>query len=225
MHATLTSDGDIHAAVCDEGRGRQAGAESGRGRGSVLAGELVDALVLDRRQDGTTATLRHRLSRLARLLTADQITAGTTSPARPDTPALMLILEQPHTTDFRIRLDGPIDVTTAPQLHTELARATRGGSRSLTVDLGDPSSQHRRRRAAPGGRAQHQPHPAVALRPARQHRPAAPPGSAARQHRPAHPDPGRLGSRWSRRSRVSGGCQLPLGPTLISRPDRVTVIS
>jgi hypothetical protein len=53
---------------------------------------FVDELDPDRRPTGTVASLRHRLSHPARLLTADQITPGTswrswTCRTPPSTPA------------------------------------------------------------------------------------------------------------------------------------------
>lgn len=42
----------------------------GRGRGLAMTGELIDVLHIDRRVEGTTVTVTHRLARPARLLTA-----------------------------------------------------------------------------------------------------------------------------------------------------------
>jgi anti-anti-sigma regulatory factor len=67
------------------------------------------------------------------LLTTGQIPAN--EPQDDDLPPLMIVLDQPHVADRRIRVDGPVDAMTAPHLDIELRNRTHGGTRGLTVDL------------------------------------------------------------------------------------------
>jgi hypothetical protein len=92
-----------------------------------MARDLVDALDVDRRADATTATIVQRVTRPARLLTAAEI-AGSIGPVRParDELELLLVLDQPTADGYRVRGDGPVGATTAPQLHAELQRRTQG---------------------------------------------------------------------------------------------------
>lgn len=141
--ARLDADGTAQITVADNGRWRSAARppepprspgplDRERGRGLAMAAGLVDELRLDRDGGGTTATIRHGLSRPARLLNADELDGQAPERWHRDGPALLLVLEQPG---GRIRVDGPIDALTAPQLRTELRHATQGGTRPLTVDL------------------------------------------------------------------------------------------
>ena len=143
VRAHLTTAGQLRVEVtdrgcwCDDAVGSDS-APGARGRGLAMSRDLVDELHVDGRSDGTTATVVHRLSRPARLLTTEEIVSGTRPvPARADEPALLLILDQPAGDDGvgRVRVDGPDDVATASQLYAELQRRSRGGSRALVVDL------------------------------------------------------------------------------------------
>jgi STAS domain-containing protein len=116
----------------------------GRGWGLAMSRDLVDALHVDGGPERTTVSAEQRP---AWLLTAEEIVSGTRPvPVRPDEPALLLILDQSsgdksHRDDLcgggvaRVRVDGPVDAATAPELHAELQRSTHGGSLPLIVDL------------------------------------------------------------------------------------------
>ncbi|GAA1857747.1 sigma-F factor regulator [Pseudonocardia ailaonensis] len=136
----LTAEGLLLAEVTDGGRWREASTDPretfGRGRGLAMSRELADTLLVDRAPTGTTVTVTLTPMRPARLLTAGEIAAGSRPAASPPGEELFLVLDQPGGDGAaRIRVDGPVDITTAASLHAELRRRTQGGSRALTVDL------------------------------------------------------------------------------------------
>jgi PAS domain S-box-containing protein len=142
VRADLTVLGEVRVRVSDGGRWREAQPEGDRGRGLALSRGLVDDLdvVAGHGDDGggTTATVAQRLSRPARLLTTAEITAGAASAAAVRSAAsdgLEILDGPPADGEDRILVTGVLDVVTAPVLHRELRRRTRGGTRALTLDL------------------------------------------------------------------------------------------
>ncbi|QJY47448.1 SpoIIE family protein phosphatase [Pseudonocardia broussonetiae] len=137
VRGVLTPAGTVQVEVADQGRwvDRET-TGSGRGRGLTMAGELTDGLDLDRRAGGTTATVTRRVLTPARLLTVGAALGGVPRP-RADPAALpdRLAVLDPPGTGGGVRLVGPIDALTAPDLRDELQRRTRGGTRPLAVDL------------------------------------------------------------------------------------------
>jgi anti-anti-sigma factor len=132
--AALTPTGRLHAEVRDSGRWRAPSPSPERGLGLLMASKLVDGLHLSHDDSGTTATLDHELSRTARLLTAADLAAGVS--LRPPGPAEpFLILDQPSAPSPRIRVDGPVDAHTAPQMDDAIRSAGAVGTRDLVVDL------------------------------------------------------------------------------------------
>ncbi|GGS25139.1 SpoIIE family protein phosphatase [Actinokineospora fastidiosa] len=125
----LGGDGVAEIEVADAGRWRDRPPEGARGLGLTMTAELVDELRVERTETGTTATVRHRLTRPARLLTADEVASGV--PRRPP-PSDRLGLAR-H--DGRVVVTGPVDARTASELDVGLRRHTSGGTRSVTVDL------------------------------------------------------------------------------------------
>jgi hypothetical protein len=121
--------------VTDRGSWQEAEHETHRGRGLALAAELVDDVRVDRGARGTTATIRHRLTRPVRLLKADRVSVPTTAQITADEPRQLLLVDALGAEGPRVRVDGPIDATTAQTLRSELTRRARGGVRALTVDL------------------------------------------------------------------------------------------
>jgi anti-anti-sigma regulatory factor len=119
-----------------------------RGRGLEMSTALVDRLTVDRGDGdaprGTTATVEHRLTHPARLLSTTELIAEDPAGAHAAAadPSLLLVLDvAPEVSEDagaspRVRVDGPVDAVTAEQLHAALAHRTRGGTRPLTVDLG-----------------------------------------------------------------------------------------
>jgi anti-anti-sigma factor len=122
-----------------------------RGRGLLLAGQLVEELSLDHlpadaahgEQEppgrGTVVRVRHRLHRPA-------ILAPTPIPGRRPLPTPA---SRPYTTELepgssapRLRVAGPIDITTAEDLEQELLRACRGATLNLEIDLSEVTHLH-----------------------------------------------------------------------------------
>jgi serine phosphatase RsbU (regulator of sigma subunit)/anti-sigma regulatory factor (Ser/Thr protein kinase)/anti-anti-sigma regulatory factor len=136
--ASLGPSGEVRATVSDDGRWREPDGqpeESVRGRGLAMSAQFVDRLTLRHGSHGTTATVDHRLSRPARLLTAGDVLPGSPASSTPHERGLLLILDQTRPNAPRVRLDGPVDASTAAYLQADLVRRTRGGTRPLLVDL------------------------------------------------------------------------------------------
>jgi serine phosphatase RsbU (regulator of sigma subunit)/anti-sigma regulatory factor (Ser/Thr protein kinase)/anti-anti-sigma regulatory factor len=131
VRASLTDSGRLDATVTDRGRWREPVREPLRGRGLALTAQLVDNLLVTPADDGTQARIELRLSRPARLL------GPASGPSRPDRPpaSQLLITELPGDDETSVRVDGPIDATTADLVRKELLRRGRGGTVGLTVDL------------------------------------------------------------------------------------------
>jgi serine phosphatase RsbU (regulator of sigma subunit)/anti-sigma regulatory factor (Ser/Thr protein kinase)/anti-anti-sigma regulatory factor len=139
---TLDPDGVARISVTDHGhwreRARPGNDEFRRdhGIGLALTSQLVDHLDISRSPNGTTATVHHRLTHPARLLTADQITHGLCSThTRQDPPEPTLIVDQPHAPASRIAIHGPLDATNSDHFAHELDRLTLGHTHPLTIDL------------------------------------------------------------------------------------------
>jgi anti-anti-sigma factor len=130
--AALTPSGRLRAEVRDQGRWRPPTPSPDRGLGLAMASKLVDVLELSHDDSGTTAILDHELSRTARLLRAAELTSAAAPPA-PAEP--FLILDQPSAPSPRIRIDGPVDAHTAPQMDNAIRTAGAIGTRDLIVDL------------------------------------------------------------------------------------------
>jgi anti-anti-sigma factor len=130
VSATLTAGGEVRATVTDDGRWREPSESAERGRGLAMAGDFVDDLHVERTEAGTTATLRRQLTRPARMLTG----AHHAVPAAGHRPGA----GRPFAAEMagqRLLVAGPLDVETADELRAVLLRETRGGTRTLTVDL------------------------------------------------------------------------------------------
>jgi serine phosphatase RsbU (regulator of sigma subunit)/anti-sigma regulatory factor (Ser/Thr protein kinase)/anti-anti-sigma regulatory factor len=137
VFADLDRTGRVEVRVVDHGAWREVVTDPRRGRGLAMAADLVDELDVVRGAaggGGTTAVVRRRLTRPARLLTTAELLPSRAGD-RDHAPELLLVLEQPQAPEPRIRVDGPVDARTAPQLAVQLRHHTRGGTRGLTVDL------------------------------------------------------------------------------------------
>jgi anti-anti-sigma factor len=130
----LAQDGRLRASVRDHGLWREPEPAANRGLGLRLTAALVDQLNVSHDEHGTTATLELALTRPARLLTADQLASGQAVPP-PAQADPLLILDQPWAPEPRIRIDGPIDASTAEQVEHGVRAAGAAGTRGLTVDL------------------------------------------------------------------------------------------
>ncbi|WP_307834299.1 SpoIIE family protein phosphatase [Paractinoplanes lichenicola] len=137
--AELLDNGEARLVIADNGRWQERPRPGDKrfrrdhGFGLAMAAAFADRLDVDRRPDGTTVTVRRRLSRSAQLLRPAQINFGA-SPASRE-PEELLIVDQPDAPSSRIALIGPIDVDTIQDLGPELDRYTLGGTHDLVVDL------------------------------------------------------------------------------------------
>jgi anti-anti-sigma factor len=132
--ARFSETGDVRLRVIDEGRWREPRPSADRGLGLHMTSKLVDTVRVEHDDDGTTATVSHRLTRPARLLTGQDVLAG--APDRPPLPITpMLVLDQPSAPRPRLRVDGPVDAATAAEFDAGVRTAGSTGGRSLTVDL------------------------------------------------------------------------------------------
>ncbi|QRP49508.1 ATP-binding protein [Amycolatopsis sp. FDAARGOS 1241] len=140
LTAELGTDGVARFSVADDGRWRDRARPAGEGfrrdhgLGLAMTRTLVDELVIDRDEHGTTASVRRRPAHPARLITVDQIHHG--EPRRPEpVPDVLLNLDHPHAPGSRVAVHGPLDATSSGRLAGELHRLTLGGTHELTVDL------------------------------------------------------------------------------------------
>ena len=130
IRARLEASGVVEATVADHGGWRPPERQPSRGRGLALTAQLVQSLRVEPGPDGTVATVRHPLSRPGRLLASVDETA-TAAPHADD----LTITELPGDDEARVRLDGPVDATSAAFVRQELLRRSRGGTVPMTVDL------------------------------------------------------------------------------------------
>lgn len=135
VSATLTRAGQIQVHIRDHGRWREPNAAptptTVRGRGLWMTGRLIDDLTVEHPGGATTAFVGHRLARPDRLLTTDTLTAR---PFPASAPHQSLVIDHQA---GRLRVAGPIDTTTAPEVATALDHAGAAGTRELWVDLTD----------------------------------------------------------------------------------------
>ncbi len=137
--ATLGDDGYVECRVTDHGRWRPPEvADADRGHGLMVAGHVVDRLVVSHPQDadgtvrtrGTIVTLRHRLRRPAIL------DPGRSAPAaRTAEPSFAVDTSATGGATARAVIQGPVDITTADVLARRLLSASRGGTVPLVADL------------------------------------------------------------------------------------------
>jgi len=130
VDAWLTGDGNLHVAVIDRGtwKDHRAG-EQGRGRGLAMAEALVSHAVVTRGNNGTTATVTHRLTRPANFVT-DTI-APRAPRQRPINSEFASVLREPG----YIVVIGDVDSNTAGTLDRQIAVESRSGTAPLTIDL------------------------------------------------------------------------------------------
>jgi len=140
VHAGLDRDGYVTVVVSDEGSWRaplEAPAERQkmgdsrlRGLGLAMVRDTVDEFALDHDTAGTTARLRRRLRRPAPLLA--EAPGATGRQAVLDAQGRLVIT--PEGSD-RLVVHGPLYLGTVAALESRLAMETRGGTRSLALDL------------------------------------------------------------------------------------------
>jgi anti-sigma regulatory factor (Ser/Thr protein kinase)/anti-anti-sigma regulatory factor len=140
LEASLGDDGQVECRVTDHGRWRPPDpADADRGHGLMVAGHVVDKLLLSHPPPaddgtgvpGTTVTLRHRLRRPAILASAQD----DAEPARPAGPPFAVDTSIAKSATARALVRGPVDITTADQLARRLLSVSRGGTVPLVADL------------------------------------------------------------------------------------------
>lgn len=137
IRSELGTDGVITLRVRDDGRWRDppdpdepAGQDGMRGLGLAQVRQLIDAIELQRGDDGTQVTVRRRLSRPVVVGThprtattpADLADTRFAAVSLPDEPGVLTVF-------------GPVVIGTVDQLQAMLDIESRGGTRSITVDL------------------------------------------------------------------------------------------
>ncbi|NSC23125.1 SpoIIE family protein phosphatase [Streptomyces albus subsp. chlorinus] len=132
LRARITDDGCAEVSVSDRGRWREPRGGTDRGHGLAMAGMFSDDLRIERGHPdpgGTTVTLRRRVRRpVGRVPSGRRRRVGVcgdgglTVEERPDAPGW-------------VRVSGTVDATTADRFDAGLRRASRNGTRSVTVDL------------------------------------------------------------------------------------------
>ncbi|MFG1604593.1 SpoIIE family protein phosphatase [Actinoplanes sp. NPDC049265] len=128
LHAELNPAGALEATVTDQGRWREPARQSMRGRGLALTSQLVETMRVEPTGEGTVATVRHTLTRPARLLAE--------APAlRPAVAAAEFRITDLAGAEGGVRVLGVLDTTTAERLEQGLLQRSRGGTLPLTVDL------------------------------------------------------------------------------------------
>ena len=133
VEAELGGDGNLRASVIDRGQWKDhREGEQGRGRGLAMAEALVSHAHVTHGEDGTTATVTHRLSRPANFIT-DPLVSRSTHQRAIDNEFLSLVGSGELA--GRIVVSGDVDSTTASTLDRQIAVESRSGIAPLTIDL------------------------------------------------------------------------------------------
>jgi anti-anti-sigma factor len=107
-------------------------ADADRGHGLMVAGHVVDKLLVSHpASGGTTVTLRHRLRRPAMLASGHQ---GEHA-AYPAEPPFTVDTSITAGSTARALVGGPVDIGTADLLARRLLSVSRGGTVPLVADL------------------------------------------------------------------------------------------
>ncbi len=139
LEASLGDDGHVECRIVDHGTWRRPDpADADRGHGLMVAGHVVDAMLVSHprpaagvaRPGGTVVALRHRLRRPAILASGRRANAAD-------------LVEPPFAADASIQADGTaraqvrgrVDINTADLLTRRLLSACRGGTVRLVADL------------------------------------------------------------------------------------------
>ena len=133
LDATLGSDGSVTCLIIDHGTWQPPDpADADRGHGLMVAGHVVDKLLVSHpAAGGTTVTLRHRLRRPAVLASGHQ---GEHA-AYPAEPPFTVDTSITAGSTARALVGGPVDIGTADLLGRRLLSVSRGGTVPLVADL------------------------------------------------------------------------------------------
>jgi len=133
LDATLGRDGSVTCLITDHGTWQPPDpADADRGHGLMVAGHVVDKLLVSHpASGGTTVTLRHRLRRPAMLASGHQ---GEQA-AYPAEPPFTVDTSITAGSTARALVGGPVDISTADLLGRRLLSVSRGGTVPLVADL------------------------------------------------------------------------------------------
>jgi anti-anti-sigma factor len=133
LDATLGRDGSVTCLITDHGTWQPPDpADADRGHGLMVAGHVVDKLLVSHpASGGTTVTLRHRLRRPAMLASGRQ---GEHA-AYPAEPPFSVDTSITAGSTARALVGGPVDISTADLLARRLLSVSRGGTVPLVADL------------------------------------------------------------------------------------------
>ena len=119
----------VHATVTDRGQWKTPSSNPGmRGRGLMLADALATASHVVGSDTGTTASITHRLSRMARIVTDPNVVPVVDRTNASEFAAVVV-------EDGYLIITGDVDNETAPSLATQISRQSRSGTFPLTVDM------------------------------------------------------------------------------------------
>jgi len=134
LDARLGEDGYVECLVADRGAWRPPDpADADRGHGLMVAGQVVDNLVVSHSAgiQGTMVALRHRLRRPA-ILAPDQHARPAAHPAEPPFAVDTSVAAG---ATARALVYGPVDITTAGLMARRLLSVSRAGTVPLVADL------------------------------------------------------------------------------------------
>ncbi|MEU4777402.1 SpoIIE family protein phosphatase [Micromonospora sp. NPDC023633] len=135
VHGTLDDQGVVHVTCTDQGRWRPPVPDpGGRGRGLTMIRGLVDRAEVRHTEAGTTVSMHHHIGQATNVTTvATAQAAGPHKQATVVEEFAVAVIETP--TGRVLRVQGPVDLVTGPQLRAAIMQASRGGSLPLTIDL------------------------------------------------------------------------------------------
>ena len=135
LDAELGDDGYVECRVTDQGTWRPPDpADADRGHGLMVAGQVVDRLLVShpwQKAKGTTVALRHRLRRPAILASGHR----REQPGDLAEPPFAVDTSIAAGATARALVSGPVDITTADKLLRRLLSVSRGGTVPLVADL------------------------------------------------------------------------------------------
>ena len=125
VHARVDVDGVLTVTVRDEGTWRPPNRDPGdRGRGLLIMRQLVDGVVLEEEEKGTTVTLTLRLRRSPDV--------DVDRPSASNAATVTVDREGPRPI---VRVSGAVDDFGAEQLRIRLLEASHGGTGRVELDL------------------------------------------------------------------------------------------
>jgi anti-anti-sigma factor len=124
--ARVDVDGVLTVRIRDHGTWQRPSRDPGdRGRGLLIMRQLVDRVVLEEEEQGTSVTLRLRLRRAPDVVDIEH-------PAGPAGATVVVDREGPRPV---VRVSGAADELSAEQMRIRLLEASRGGTGRVELDL------------------------------------------------------------------------------------------